>query len=118
MVANGLVLRAGAAYTDLPAPYLPGAPGPVVVPAGAAVAATFLYARLERTADRVYARFRRLLAVGLLVSFGPILAAAVAFDVALPGVVLLATQHVAVAAVLAAAFVPRRRASIPAGRRG
>lgn len=109
VVANGLVLRTGAPYTDLPAPYLPGAPGPVVVPAAAAVAATLLYRHLGRTGDRVYGRFRRLLAVGLLVSFVPILATAVAFDVAVPGVVLLATQHVAVAVTIGVAFRPGDR---------
>lgn len=114
VVANGLVLRAGVGVVDLPAPYLPGAPGPVVVPAAAGVAATLLYAHLDRTGDGVSRRFSRLVAGGLVVSFAPILVAAATFELGPGGVTVLVAQHVAVAVTIAVAFRRRDGAGLPA----
>lgn len=107
VVANAAVLLTGTRFVRLPPAYRVGAPGPVVVPVAAAVAATILYAFLDRRTAREYRTFVVLMGVGLLVSFGPVIGAAVVLNVGSAGGLVLATQHVVVAMVIVGAFVPR-----------
>lgn len=109
VVANAAVLRAGLRVTRLPGPYQRDALGPIVVSAAAAVAATLLYAYLDRHTERTYRTFLGLIGVGLLVSFGPILVATVMLPIDPPGIVVLVALHLVVALVIAAAFIPRTR---------
>lgn len=107
VAVNAAVLRAGTRLVDLPAMYGPAAPGPVVVPAAAAVIAGGVSARL-RGRDDGYRVYLAVLGVGLFVSFAPILVAAWLFALSEPAVAVLAALHVAVAATLAVAFHPGR----------
>lgn len=109
VVTNAAVLGIGTRFVRLPPTYRLGAPGPVVVPVAAAVAATILYAFLDRRTVRGYRTFVVLVGVGLLGSFAPVLGAAVVLTVGPAGVLVLAIQHVAVAFVIASAFAPRDR---------
>lgn len=109
VLVNGLVLRAGTGLTSLPSIYAPDAAGPVLVPAGAAVVAGALYARLDRTTADPYPAFLRLLALGLLVSVAPVGGAVLVLAVDVVGVLVLLAMHAGVAAAIAVAFAPTGR---------
>lgn len=107
VITNAAILLAGTGFVRLPPAYRVGAPGPVVVPVAAAVTGTILYAILDRRSGRGYRTFLGVIGVGTLVSLVPVMVAAVVLNVGPGGVLVLATQHVVVAIVIAGAFAPR-----------
>jgi hypothetical protein len=107
VAANLLLLRAGLAVADLPAMYRLDQPGPILVPLAATVAATSLYASLQRFTDRPEELYQRLVALGFVLSLAPIAVIAMDTRIELLGIGVLVTMHLVGATILAVAFRSR-----------